>query len=239
MTIEFVGVDMRKDGGNTPAKSKDPILTDWKVPTTPREVMAFIGFAIFYLRWCPWFELKIRPLRFAMQGKPIDHKFTKEEFDETKVQVFESVCKHILSKPILQRANIDKRFYLKTDFLSKGLGFALCQPDDSPESMAATKREDEGGPCEFEVVRSKKQLLPVAFGCRKTIGNEEHLHSHPGECLASSWGTEKNRHFLWGRTSLLITDCEALMWLMAYRGFNHAIHRLQMMMLGFWFTITH
>jgi hypothetical protein len=36
-----------------------------------------------------------------MQGKPIDHKFTKEEFDETKVQVFESVRKHILSKPIL------------------------------------------------------------------------------------------------------------------------------------------
>jgi hypothetical protein len=60
MTIEFVGVDMRKDGGNTPAKSKDPILTNWKIPTTPREIMAFIGFAaIFYLRRCPWFELKI------------------------------------------------------------------------------------------------------------------------------------------------------------------------------------
>jgi hypothetical protein len=174
-----------------------------------------------------------------MQGKTIDHKFMKEEFDENKVQVFESMRKHILSKPILQRANIDKRFCLKTDFLSKGLGFALCQPDDSPESLAAMKREDEGGPCEFEVVRSNKRLLPVAFGYRKTIGNEEHLHSHPGECLASSWGTEKNRHFLWGRTFSLITDCEALIWLMAYKGFNHAIHRLKMMMLGFWFTITH
>jgi hypothetical protein len=109
MTIEFVGVDMRKDGGNTPAKSKDPISTNWKISTTPREIMAFIGFTIFYLRWCPWFELKIRPLQLVMQGKTIYHKFTQEEFDEAKVQVFEAVRQHILSKPILQPANFAKQ----------------------------------------------------------------------------------------------------------------------------------
>ena len=45
----------------------------------------------------------------------------------------------------LVRYDFTKRFYLKTDFSSKGLGFALCQPDSSPEAIAAMKREDAGG----------------------------------------------------------------------------------------------
>jgi hypothetical protein len=52
-SIEFVGVDVHSKGGNTPAQSKDIILSNWKVPSTPRHVLGFIGFAIFYLRWCP------------------------------------------------------------------------------------------------------------------------------------------------------------------------------------------
>lgn len=51
----------------------------------------------------------------------------------------------LISKPILQRADIRKRFYLKTDFSAKGLGYALCQPDDSKEAIAAMKAEDKGG----------------------------------------------------------------------------------------------
>jgi hypothetical protein len=57
--VEFVGVDVFAKGGNTPAKSKDILLVNWQVPSTPRQILGFIGFAIFYLRWCPWFELKI------------------------------------------------------------------------------------------------------------------------------------------------------------------------------------
>jgi hypothetical protein len=84
-------------------------------------------------------------------------------------------------------------------------------------------REDAGGECEFELCLSKLRILPVAFdGSRKIKGNEVHFHSHPGESLAATWSTMKNRHFLWGRTFTLITDCKALMWLMDYKGNNHA-----------------
>jgi hypothetical protein len=235
--IEFVGVDIHKEGGNSPAQSKDIILTNWKVPTTPRHVMGFIGFAIFYLRWCPWFEMKIKPMRESISDHTIDHVFTASEFGTAAISAFHEIRDYILSKPILQRANIKKRFYLKTDFSALGLGFALCQPDDSAESIAAMNREDAGGECEFEFCVSKMRLLPVAFGSRKTKGNEVHFHSHPGESLAASWGTTKNRHFLWGRIFTLVTDCRALMWLMDYKGHNHAVRRLQLEMLGYAFTI--
>jgi hypothetical protein len=143
-SIEFVGVDVYSKGGNTPAQPKDMIiLSNWKVPSTPRHVLGFVGFAIFYLRWCSWFELKIRPLRQTIADYTLDHQFSPEEFNEECVKVFEDIRDHIMAKPILQRANIRKRFYLKTDFSSLGLiGFTLCQPDDTDESIAAMKRED-------------------------------------------------------------------------------------------------
>jgi hypothetical protein len=199
--------------------------------------MGFIGFAIFYLRWCPWFEMKIKPMRESISDLTLDHQFTTSEFGPAAIESFEYIRNYILSKPILQRANIRKRFYLKTDFSALGLGFALCQPDDSPESIAAMNREDAGGACEFELCVSKMRLLPVAFGSRKTKGNEEHFHSHPGESLAASWGMTKNWHFLWGREFSLMTDYRALIWLMDNKGHNHAVRRLQLEMLGYAFTI--
>jgi hypothetical protein len=101
------------------------------------------------------------------------------------------------------------------------------------------KHEDAGGPCEFDLLtKSELRLRPIAFGSRKTIGNEEHFHSHPGECLAATWSCIKNRHFLWGRPFTVMTDCAAINWLMSYKGNNHAVVRLQMELLSYWFTIT-
>jgi hypothetical protein len=129
---------------------------------------------------------------------------------------------------------------LKPDFASVGLGFALCQPADDALSLAAMKREDNGSEREFERVKSKLRLHPVAFGGRKTVGNEKHFHLHHGESLAAAWATVKHRHFLWGRTFSLLSDCQAIMcWLMNYKERNHAIKRLQLEMAGYWFTITH
>jgi hypothetical protein len=47
-TVEFVGVDISVQG-NAPAASKHSRLSTWKMPQTARDVMAFIGFAIFLL----------------------------------------------------------------------------------------------------------------------------------------------------------------------------------------------
>jgi hypothetical protein len=34
-----------------------------------------------------------------------------------------------------------------------------------------------------------------------------------------------------------MTDCRALIWLMSYKGHNHAVKRLQLELLGYWFSI--
>eukprot|EP00978_Attheya_sp_CCMP212_P046596 scaffold400802_cov24-Attheya_sp.AAC.1 len=90
----------------------------------------------------------------------------------------------ILSQPILQRADKTKRTYLRTDFSTKGMGYAVLQPSDDPESLAAMKRENEGGPCKFDLQRTGLRLLPTAFGFRLCKGFEIYLHSYFGECRA-------------------------------------------------------
>jgi hypothetical protein len=100
------------------------------------------------------------------------------------------------------------------------------------------KREDEGGTCEFDLtISTPLRLLPIAFGSRRTVGNEKSFHSHPGEALAATWSILKNRHFLWGRPFTLVSDCSALLWIMTYKGNNHAVVRLQLELTGYWFTI--
>ena len=126
--------------------------------------MSFISFGNFYFHWIPFYELKIKPLREITSKYPLDEKLTEVQFMTTHKEAYNFVKKKLLSYPILQCTNIKKRFYLKTDFSSVGLGFALCQPDDNVESLAAMKREDEEGPCEFDIFTSKLRLLPVAFG---------------------------------------------------------------------------
>ena len=192
--VEFVGVDVSQKG-NMPASSKEKIIKEWKPPTTPREIMSFISFGNFYFRWIPFYEIKIRPLRELITKYPLDAKLTEKQYTTHHKDIYNFIKEKLLSSPIVQRANIRKRFYLKTDFSAVGLGFALCQPDDSKESLEAMKREDEGGDCEFDISMSKLRLLPVAFGSRKTVGNEPHFHSHAGESVAASWATTKNRHF--------------------------------------------
>ena len=135
-TIEFVGVDLTPQG-NTPAKSKQKLLKEWKHIQTPRDIMSFIGFVIFNLRWILFFEDKIKILRKLISTHDIDHIFTTSEYTNAHHKVIKHIINHLLASPILQRADANKRFYLKPDFSSVGLGFSLCQPGDSPADIAA------------------------------------------------------------------------------------------------------
>jgi hypothetical protein len=105
---------LRGKRGNLQAQSKDIILLNWNVPTTPRQVMGFIGFAIFYLRWCPWFEMKIKPMQDSISEQTINHVFNSSEFGANTIKAFHDI------------------------FSFLGLGFSLvCQPADSAELIAA------------------------------------------------------------------------------------------------------
>jgi hypothetical protein len=86
---------------------------------------------------------------------------------------------------------------------------------------------------------SGAMLRPVAFGSRRCRGNEVHLHSHLGEGFAGDWAINKNRHYLFGKQFVWVTDCYAIRFILSYDGNNPAILRLQMRLMCWDVTIVH
>ena len=108
-----------------------------------------------------------------------------------------SILDAVMLDPILQRADINKRFYLRTDVCTIWYGNALLQPGDDKLSLAATNREINSSPCEFDTsVTSPLNLHPLGFSARKCTPNKKYLHSFYSEALGVSVGIQKWRPFL-------------------------------------------
>ena len=167
----------------------------WKEPVTVRDIASFLGFVGFYARWIPNFELKALPLRRIIREFNYPDKLTSKMYGQLEKDTFAYLRDAVLEYPILIRANPAKRFYLKTDFSALGMGYVLCQPDDSEEALKAMQEEDAGGKCQFDLCLSKLRLHPVLFGSRKCLNNERYFHSFVGEATAAAWAITKNRHF--------------------------------------------
>ena len=86
----------------------------------------------------------------------------------------------ILDDPCLRRYDHCKLLVLRTDFSADGFGYVALQPADDEPSLAAMHKCMRGDGFDFMTKTSTSTLHPVAFGCRRTRGNEKKLHSHLG-----------------------------------------------------------
>ncbi len=78
--FEFIGVNVCKDG-NCPAQSKHGLLKSWPAPELVCDIVKLIGFAQFYSRFIPNFEIRAEPLRHICKQeytKPIAAHWTPE-----------------------------------------------------------------------------------------------------------------------------------------------------------------
>jgi hypothetical protein len=75
-------------------------------------------------------------------------------------------------------------------------------------------------------------LRPIAFGSRRSKGNETKLQSHLGEGFAGNWAINKCRHMCYGQKFVWVTDCYAIKFILSYSGGNPAVLRLQMRLMG-------
>ena len=97
----------------------------------------------------------------------------------------------ILSNPCLCRYNHPKLLVLQTNFLAEGFGYAVLQPADDDISLQAMHRCMTGGSFDFMTKDSTVTLYPVAFGCRRTVGNEKRPCSHLGKAFALDYTINK------------------------------------------------
>ena len=228
--VEFVGIDVCPDG-NRPAMSKFELLAAWPDPLTVRDVARLVGFGQFYSSFIPNFEILISPLREVMKAE-YPTPITDATWPSEAKEAWDSIKQAIVSDPCLMGYDHRKLTVLRTNFLAIGFGYAACQPDNDPASLAAMDKCMSGhGFDEFLTKTSVVQLRPVAFGSRRCRNNEPHLHSHLGEGFAGDWAINKCRHMCFGQPFIWVTDCYAIMYILSYQGGNPAVLRLQMRLM--------
>jgi hypothetical protein len=152
---------------------------------------------------------------------------------------FEELKNSVLCDPCLHRFDHHKLTVLSTDFSALGFGYVVCQPGDDKCSLAKTSQYMSGNGFGFMTKDGGGVLHPVAFGSRRTRGNEKRLHSYLGEGFAGDWAINKVRHMCFGCRFVWVTDCYAVKFIFLYDGSNPAILRLQMRLMCWDVDIVH
>ncbi len=145
----------------------------------------------------------------------------------------------MLSDPCLKRFNHNHLIVLRSEILSKGFGYVVCQPGTDTALTVAMDAYHSGLDFSFMTKDSVAVHHPVAFGARRCRGNEVMLHSHLGEGFSGDWAMNKCRHMLFGQHFVWTTDCYAIKFIFSYDGANPAILRLQMRLMCWDVDIIH
>ncbi len=235
--FKFVGIDMCSDG-NRPTMSKHQLLEHWPQPEIVRDVAKIDGFAQFYSKFIPQFELRISPLRDLTTKFEYTDPVTLHWSPKAQ-QSFEDIKQSILLDPCLLHFNHQQLIVFCTDFLSRGMGYVVFQPGNNKASNAAMKAYQSGKDFSFMTKSSTAVLHPVAFGSQRCRGNEVRLHSHSGKGFSGDYAMNKCCHYLFGQRFVWVTDCYAIKFILSYDGANHAILCLQMRLMGWDADIVH
>lgn len=184
--VKFLGhvVDQR---GVRPDPEKISAVVDWPVPTTAKELKAFLGLAGYYRRFVSGFAKVARPLNSLLVGIPNDKRLSSRplSWSSEAQSAFDSLKRILTEAPILAYADFTQPFVLYTDASHYGLGAVLAQVQEGRERVVAY---------------ASRSLHP-------TERNDANYSSFKLELLALKWAiTEKFKDYLTGATFTVYTD---------------------------------
>ena len=162
-------------------------MRDWPVPSTIREVRAFLGLAGYYRRFVPAFAAVARPLNSLLTGIPADKKSLtrKVTWSPQCQQSFDALKSALTQAPVLAYADYSQPFVVYTDASGHGLGAVLAQVQNQQERVIAY---------------ASRSLHP-------TEQNDANYSSFKLELLALKWAvTEKFKDYLTGAKFTVYTD---------------------------------
>ena len=154
-------------------------------PTTRTEVKAFLGTTGFYRQFIPDFATISAPLAALSAG--VD-RFTWSEHHNL---AFELLRVSLSTKPVLALPILSQPFQIYTDASSVGIGGVVTQIQ--PDGLEK----------------------PVAFFSRQLIKAEKNYSVTEQELLAIVFMLAKTRHWIAGKSTTVVTDHEALQFLLS------------------------
>lgn len=158
--------------GVKPNPDKVKAVADYPIPSSPKEIKAFLGLAGYYRRFIKNFSSLSQPLTKLLK------KDTPFNWTSLQQQSFEQLKQLLCSEPLLQYPDFTKTFYLTTDASNFSIGSVLSQgkpPDDLPIAYASrtlNKAESNYSTTEREllaIVWSVKHFRPYLYGRKFVI----------------------------------------------------------------------
>ncbi len=171
--------------GLRPDPAKVKAVAEFPPPQGVPGLKRFLGMAGFYRRFIPGFSQKANPL-FSLEKKGVPYVWGDRQ--ET---AFNLLKKLLTEAPVLAYPRFDRPFVFETDASTSGLGCVLSQEDD------------------------EKCLRVIAYASRSLTAAEKNYSITELECLAVTWSLKLFRPYAYGHPCKIITDHQALRWLLS------------------------
>ena len=207
-SVTYLGHVVSREGISAdPGKVRK--VASWPVPTSPKEVQRFLGFASYYRRFIKNFAAVAKPLhRLTEKGAPF--RWTAD-----CKHAFQELRQRLTSTPVLAHPDFNRPFVLDTDASDTGIGAVLSQVD-------------EGG---------KERV--IAYGSRLLSKPERNYCVTRRELLAVVTFVRQFRPYLMGQRFLLRTDHGSLTWLRNFKDPEGQLARWLEILQQFDFEIVH
>ena len=211
--VEYLGFMLTKDGMK-PQQCKVAAIKRIPRPTTKEEVLSFLGLITYYRWFIQRYSHIAAPLRDLTKKDANVMKDWGEEHDRAFEHIKELLCTEGVG---LKRFSPDRPIFVHTDWSQLGLSAVLTQY--------------------YEEEDTEYLVLATSRSCNK---HERRYPPFYGEMLASTWGINKLRPYLYGNYFTLITDHKPLLYLMHKPdGLSDMHQRWQMQLLEYSFDIIH
>ena len=178
-------------------------------PKNVKQVQQFLGMVNYYRRFIKNFAKIAQPLVNLIK------KDTPFQWTDVCLSAFEQLKTALLSFPILRQPNLARQFMVYTDASGYALGAILSQRD------------------------SKKNEYVCLYASRLLKGAELHYGITEKECLAVVWAIKQFRIYVHGKHFKVITDHNALVWLMSIKDPTAKLARWSIYLQSYDFEIIH
>lgn len=168
------------EGEIRPNPRKIAALTSSLAPQTVTQLRQFLGLASYFRQFVNNFSIKMAPLYRLLANNNSKITWTPE-----CEKIRQDIISVLTSSPVLTLFDPELPIEVHTDASSEGYGAILFQ-------------------------RADTKLHPVEYYSRRTTSAESRYHSYELETLAVVNSVKHFRHYLYGRSFTVVTDCNSL-----------------------------
>ena len=139
-------------------------VREWPVPTTRREVRAFLGLAGYYRRFVQGFSKVAEPLSL------LTGELVAWTWGEAQQSAFQELKDRLCSAPLLVYANPNRPYVLQTDASDCAVGAVLSQRQDEGGEQPIAFWSHKLNKAEYNYSATEKELLAIVLACEYWAG---------------------------------------------------------------------